>query len=157
MSSSPGGKPQAPTPTLMQTMMLHGVIPVLLVGLLLPLGLVGLFLAADNGEAGAAIKHGELFLAAGNAAFTGCVVLVSSRLDQLLNAVIASLVVLVLIVVPAYGCWSFLTAQQLLQKPGSENLAIVGGGCFALVAIAVALVFVRLSYTPTQRARRQVK
>jgi hypothetical protein len=131
-----------------QAMMLQGVIPIVLVGVLLPVGLIACFLALENGSVRGAVEHGELFLAAGNSAFTGCVVLVASRTDQVLNATIASLVVLVLIVLPAYACWGLLTVQELLDKHYSTSLATVGGGSFAVLAIVVALVFVWLSHRP---------
>jgi len=129
-------------------MMLQGVIPVILVGIVLPIGLIALALAIEDAPIRGAVDHGALFLAAGNAGFIGCVSLIASRVDRAVNAMIASIVVLVLIVVPAYACWAILTVRSLLEMEYSEFLAVGVGGAFAVLAIVVALVFVRLSYRP---------
>jgi hypothetical protein len=129
-------------------MMLHGVIPIVLVALVLPIGLVAGVLALEGGGVKGALDHGELFLAAGNAAFTGCLVLASARLDQPVNALIAATVVFIVLVLPAYGFWGVLTALDVLDKTYSRYLAIIGGGIFAGVAMVVSLCFVRLSYRP---------
>jgi hypothetical protein len=133
--------------TLAQTMVLQGVLPIILVGLMLPVGITAFFLALENAPVDSAIEQGSLFLAAGNSAFTGCIVLVSSRHDSP-NSMIATLLVLVGFVVPAYGGWALLTVQQILHKPYSTAIATVWGGIGAAVAIVIALVFVRLSYRP---------
>lgn len=131
-----------------QALLLQGVIPIVLVGIVLPIGLIACFLGLEESPLQGAVKHGELFLAAGNAAFTGCVVLVAARSDIIINAVIASFVVLITIVVPGYACWALLTVQGLLAKPYSESLAIFGGGFFVVIASVVALTFVKLAYRP---------
>jgi uncharacterized membrane protein YidH (DUF202 family) len=126
-------------------MMLVGVIPVVLVGVVLPLGLIAGFLALDEGSPMEAVTHGELFLTAGNAAVTGCVALVSARHDRLINATIASFVVLLGIVLPCYGAWAFLAVQELQDRAYSEALAVIGGAGMTIAAVSVALVFVRLT------------
>jgi hypothetical protein len=131
-----------------QTMLLHGGIPIVIVGIVLPLGLIAFFLAMQNEPIKGAVEHGELFLSAANAGFTGCLVLLVSRADESVNALIAALVALLLIMLPAFTCWAFLTAQGILDKDYSEQFAIIGGGSYALLATVVALVFVRLSYNP---------
>jgi hypothetical protein len=127
-------------------MVLVGVIPVLVVGVLVPLGLIAGFLALDETSAIDAVTHGELFLAGGNAAVTGCVALVATRHDNLLWATIAAFGVLLAIVLPCYGFWAFLTVQEMQDNDYSESLAVIGGGGFALVAVSVAMAFVRLTY-----------
>jgi FtsH-binding integral membrane protein len=133
--------------TLGQTMILQGVIPIVLVGLVLPVGITAFFLAIENAPARAAIEHGELFLAAGNSAFTGCIILASSRYDSP-YAVGVTLVVLLAFVFPAYGGWAVMTVQDILHKPYSVDIATVWGTTGATVAAIIALVFVRLSYRP---------
>lgn len=134
--------------SLAQTMMLQGVIPIVLVGIALPIGLIALVLAIENAPVGGAFDHGALFLAAGNAAFIGCVSLIAARSDRPINAMIASMVVLVSIVVPAYACWAVLTVRSLLEMEYSQFLAVGVGGAYAALSAIVALVFVWLSYRP---------
>jgi hypothetical protein len=126
-------------------MMLRGVIPILLVSVLLPVGLITGFLVLREAPLRGAVEHGELFLAAANAAFAGCVVLVSSRTDKLLSSMITSFVTVVFIVVPCYAFWAGLTVQEVTHGRFSSDFAIVGGGSYAVVAILVALVFVWVS------------
>jgi hypothetical protein len=134
---------------LWQTILLQGVIPVVVVGVMLPIGFVGFFLAIWEAPISDAVGHGELFLSAANASFIGCLVLIVSRTDSLVNVLIASFFALLLIMLPAFGLWAALTVQSLLDKEYSEQLAILGGGAYALIATVVALVFVWLSYRPS--------
>lgn len=134
--------------SLAQTMMLQGVIPIVLVGIALPIGLVALVLAIENAPVAGAFDQGVLFLTAGNAGFIGCASLIASRSDRPVNAMIASMVVLVSIVVPAYACWAVLTVRNLLGMEYSHFLAVGVGGVYAVLSAIVALVFVRLSYRP---------
>lgn len=128
-----------------QAMMLHGIIPIVLVGYILPVGLIAGFLAMRQAPLVGAIEHGELFLVAANTAFAGSVVLVSSRPDRLLTSVIVTFVTVVFIVVPGYAFWAGLTTQALTHESFSPDFAIVGGGGYAVAAILVALVFIRFS------------
>lgn len=131
-----------------QTMVLHGVIPIILVGAVLPIGLTAAFLAMQQEPLIGAIEHGELFLSAGNAGFVGCLVLLGSRTDAAVSVALASMCALILIMVPAFCFWAFLTVQSSLDKDYSEQFAIIVGGAYAVLASAVALVFVWLSYRP---------
>jgi hypothetical protein len=138
--------PSEQPPSLAQTMILQGVIPIVLVGIFLPLGLTAFMLALEKAPIGDALEHGELFLAAGNTAFTGCIVLVTSRTDRALNATIAALAIHIAIILPAYACWAFLTVHALLDMDYSKELALVGGGIYAGLGAIVALILVRISY-----------
>lgn len=138
-----------------QTMVLQGAIPIVVVGVLVPVGLVALFLALDAAPLARAVEHGELFLAAANSAFTGCVSLVAARRDKVLNATIASFVVLLMIVLPCYAAWAFLTVEELQGRQYSHALAVVGGGGMTIAAVIVALSFVALTYSkPAPRQGR---
>jgi hypothetical protein len=131
-----------------QVMLLQGVIPIILIGIALPIGLIALVLALESAPIRGAVDHGELFLCASNAGFIGCSALIASRSDRAINSMIASIFVLGGIIVPGYVGWSVLTVQGLLDKPYSDFLAIVIGGGLTLLASTVGLVFVRLSYRP---------
>lgn len=136
--------------SLWQTMLLQGVLPIVLGGVILPIGLIAFFLAINHSPVTGAVDHGELFLAASNAGFIGCVTLVASRTDRAVNAMIASMFVLFGIVVPGYACWALLTVEGLLNNNYSEFLAVAVGGGLALTAMVVSLVFVRLPYHPPE-------
>jgi hypothetical protein len=133
---------------LWEAMLLHGVLPVLLVGLILPIGLPACFLGAQGASAWEAVKHGELFLSAGNAGFTGSLVLLSSRTDIQRAAALVAVVALILFMLIPFCLWAFLTTQAILGKEYSEPFAIIGGSSYAVLAVVVALVLVRLSYRP---------
>jgi FlaA1/EpsC-like NDP-sugar epimerase len=132
-----------------QTMLLVGVIPIVIVGVLLPVGLIAAGLALSDGSAFDAIKHGELFLAAANAALAGCVALGAARTDRLALAVILAFLALLVIVIPSYVLWAILTVKELRNESYSESIAVVGGGGMTLAAIVVALGFVRLTCPST--------
>jgi hypothetical protein len=143
----PAPSPQAPS--LLQIILLNWMLPVVIVGVALPIVLVMGFLIGAGGSAGEAVNHGELFLAGGNAVVSGCVVLLSSRYDRLMDATIASLIVILILVVPAYAFWAYLTTEALQKNHYNEHIASQGGGVAALVGCIVAFVFVRLSYRST--------
>jgi hypothetical protein len=144
-----GGEPLS----LWQTMLLQGVIPIVLVGFALPIGLLALVLALENGPIRSAVDHGELFIAASNAGFIGCIALIASRSDQAVNAMIAAMIVLFVIILPGYIGWAVLSVQGLLGKQYSDLWPIAIGGSWAVLGVAVGLVLVRLSYRPPMRAR----
>lgn len=132
-----------------QAMLLQGVLPIVLVALVLPLGLTACFLAVKGAPVEDAMRHGELFLAGGNAAFTGCVVLLAARPDKALNAAIASLFSLVLLVVPCYGIWAFISVQALTKQSYAPEWAQTGGTVWALAGVASSMLFVRHAYRTT--------
>lgn len=133
---------------LWEAMLLHGVLPVLLVGLALPIGLPACFFGAQGASAWEAVRHGELFLSAGNAGFTGALVLISSRTDIQIRAAIVAITALLLFMFIPFSLWGFLTTQAILGKNYSEEFAIIGGAGYTVVAVVVALVLVRVSYRP---------
>lgn len=128
--------------------MLQGVVAILLVGLLLPIGLIAGMLALRDSPVRGAIEHGELFLIAANVAVAGSLLLVTSRTDHLLWMVIVALLVLLAVVLPCYVFWATATVQVLLGQEYSSHFAIVVGGVYAVLAILLALTFAWVSYQP---------
>jgi hypothetical protein len=143
----------SPSLSLAQTMLLQGVIPIVLVGFVLPIGLIGLALALEEAPVSGAIDHGELFLSAANAGFIGCIALVASRTDEAINAMIAAIVVLVLVILPGYVGWALISVQGVLGRQYSNLWPIAMGGSWALIGTAVGLTLVRLSYRPPIKTR----
>jgi hypothetical protein len=131
-----------------QAMLLQGVLPVMLVSVLLPIGLICFFLALRAMPISDAFSHGELFLAGGNAAFAGCIVLVAARPDEALNAAIAAIFSLVLLVLPCYGIWAFISVGLLDGDAYVKSLVEVGGGAWATAGVIVSMAFVRYAYRP---------
>lgn len=151
MASRSIPRPLAPTEpflTRWQAMALQGVISVLLVGLLLPVGLIAGMLALRESPVRGAIEHGELFLVAANVAIAGSLLLVSSTTDHVLWRIIGALIAVLLVVMPAYLFWASVTIQVLLGQQYSSGFATVGGGIYAFFAILLALVFAWVSYQP---------
>lgn len=128
-----------------QWLLLQGVLPIVIVGVALPVGLVALFLAVKGASASGAIKHGELYLSGGNAAFTGCVALFSGRRGDRASVAIATLYVLMVVVVPCYATWAFFATQTALGETYSGTLATDGGAVSALAGSIVALTLIKLS------------
>ncbi len=134
--------------TSLQSFMLQGVLSIVLIGIALPIGLVLLFLAFQEAALSDAIRHGELFLSGGNAAFMGCVVLVASRQDAAINAAIASLATIAALVVPSYAAWAYLAVQTLVGESYSTSVVIASSAIWAGVCVLTALVMVRIAYYP---------
>ncbi len=129
-------------------MLLQGIIPIGLIGFALPIGLIAFALAIESAPIRSAVDHGELFLAASNAGFVGCISLIASRTDQAINAMIVAIIVLAVIILPGYIGWALLTVHSLLAKEYSDVWPILIGGFWAFLGVVVGLVLVRLSYRP---------
>ena len=134
--------------TRLQTFWLQGVLPILMIGILLPLGLIALFRAALGSSMLGTIEHGELYLAGGNAAFTGCLVFASSRVDIPAKVAIGVLPALVLLTLPCYALWALLTVLTMRGEKYSSTIATTGGGYAAGLCIVIGLVFVYYSHRP---------
>jgi len=145
------GEPGPSSLSYKQALLLQGVLPIVLIAVCLPLGLVVLFLAATAAPLRLAVSHGELFLAGGNASFAGCIVLLAARPDRALNAAIASLFALVLLVVPCYGLWAYISVDTLTKKSYATSVAEVGGAAWAVAGVVVSMAFVRYAYRPTKQ------
>jgi hypothetical protein len=122
-----------------QAMMLHAIIPIVLVGVVLPVGLVALFLAIDDQPISGAIDRGELFLAGGNAAFTGCLVLVAARPDRAVTASIVSLITSMFVVLPCYAAWAYVSVASHQDADYSVEMVIDWSVAAAIVGVTLAL------------------
>jgi hypothetical protein len=136
-----------------QFVLLNWCVAVLVVGVLLPLGMVAIFLEASSGSIGTTVEHGELFLVSGNATVTASTVLLATRLDQLLDAVIASFCAILLIAVPSYGIWAYMTTQSLLGGSYNLDFAVKGGWIMLAVGLTTSFAFVA---TAAQEQRNQI-
>lgn len=128
----------------MQAFMLQGVFAAVVVGALLPIGLSALFLAIRAAPITDAVQYGELYLSGGNAAVVGCVCLMAARPDKAINAAIAALFVVTVIVGPCYACAAYFSVQAIIHQTVSRSVAVVGGASAAAVGVFVALAFVWL-------------
>lgn len=134
--------------SLAQMMILQGLIPIVLVGFFLPIGLVAAALAIENAPIFNAVDHGELFLAGANAGFIGSLTLVISRTDQTVNSMITAFLVLIVIIFPGYFAWALLSVQALLGREYSDVWPMEVGGTWAIVGVVVGMALVKLSYRP---------
>ena len=125
-----------------QTVALQAVLPILLIGVALPLGLTALVLGVDEISVSHAVDHGELFLVGGNAAFTGCLVLVANRPDRAINAFIVSTVIGAMVIVPSYIAWALLATSAARDAHYSMSVAIRWGAIAAIAGLITALALV---------------
>lgn len=123
--------------------------PIVVVGVGLPVGLVALFLAAKGNAADGAVAHGELYLSGGNAAFVGCVALFARHGKNRRNALIATLYVLMVLVVPSYAMWAFFATETILSESYSGVVAVQGGLVSAVGGALAGLTLICIS----QRSR----
>lgn len=133
--------------TTVQYLLVQGVVSVLAISVLLPVGLVVLFLALRGRPVGGAIEHGELFLAGGNAAFVGAVGLFTARLEAGLNAAVAALLAIAFLVIPSYAAWAYLAVSALVGDSYSHAVAVASSAVAASVCVVTALILVRASYS----------
>lgn len=145
----------------MQSFLLQGLLPIVVVGTLLPLGLVAMLLSLKEASPSDAVSHGELYLAGGNAAFMGCVSLTASRHDKGLNAAICALFTVVVVVLPCYAAWAYMSVQTITNDTFSRSIAVDGGYVVAGLGTLIAIIFVLFSYPATtespQSGLRQVE
>jgi hypothetical protein len=132
--------------TRLQAILLQAVLPIFLIGIALPIGLVALVLWLDGASASEAIDHGELFIAGGNAAFTGCLVLVSARPDKALGASIVSMFVCTVVVIPCYVAWALISTADSRAAEVSADKAMQGGWIAAAAGLLFAVVMVVYAY-----------
>ncbi len=118
---------------------------VVLVGMILPLGFTALFLAGSSGALNNVVRHGELFLVAGNAVVAASAVLLSSRVDEPVSVSIVSLFSNLTVTAPSYGIWAYLSTQSILGRQYSESFAIGGGCAAAAIGLLVSAEFVRIA------------
>lgn len=128
-----------PQLTRWQTIMLQAVFPILLIGILLPLGLTVLVLGVDQVSLSHAFDHGELYLVGANAAFTSCLVLISNRPDQAINTFIISSFISSTVVFPSYFVWALLSTAPARAAQYSTNLKVTWGIVAAVAGLVTAL------------------
>lgn len=138
-----------------QAIALQAVLPILLIGIFLPLGLTILVLGLDQIPLSHAFNHGELYLVGGNAAFTSCLILISNRPDQAVNTFIVSAVINWTVVVPCYLAWALLATSTARAAHYSTNVAIDWGVIAAITGLLTAVVLVIYAFFVPVGARTE--
>jgi hypothetical protein len=113
--------------------------------ILVPLELEVAVLAMAGQKIELAISHGELYLVSANAVVASAIVLMASRLDDLVNSVIAAFVAVLTVAAPAYGVWAFAIAQSEAQGGYSLGFAANGGWVAVTISLLISGRFVRLA------------
>lgn len=124
----------------------QGVLAIVVLGALLPVGLTMEFFILAGADTGRAVQHGELFLAAGSSVFLGCIVLVTSRTDRAPAVGLVSFFALAAFVIPCYGAWAVLNVRTELQDSVANPSAYAWGIPVLAAALVVALTFVWYSF-----------
>lgn len=130
-----------------QSFLVQGVLAIVVIGAVLPVGLVAQFLVFAGQPASGAVEHGELYLAAGNAVFLGCVLLATSDAHNGAGATIASLFALATFVLPCYGAWAFINVRVEMDERVAGAASYAWGLPVLAVSLLVALSFVWCSFT----------
>lgn len=122
-------------------MALQAVLPIWLIGIVLPLGLPALVLGLSEVPLSQAVDHGELYLVGGNTAFASLLVLAWARIDQAVRVFILSALVGTTIVGPCYLIWALIATAGARSAHYSSYVTIhwglVAAGCGLLVWIVV--------------------
>lgn len=123
-----------------QALALQAVLPILLMGVVLPIGLVALLLEIEGAPISDAVDRGELFLAGGNAAFTGCLVLISARPDKAVFASICTSFASIGVVLPCYAAWALITTAGARHADYSVDAAVKWGLAAAVAGLLLDAV-----------------
>lgn len=127
-----------PRLTRWQELMLQAVLPIFVFGIVLPVGLVSLLLWIDGERVSDAVTGSELFLAGGNSAFTGCLVLLLARPDKVIGASISYFFVSLVVVLPCYAAWAYISTAQVRHADYSADNALHGGLVATLAGVLLA-------------------
>lgn len=141
-------------PSRLQALALQAIVPILLIGVVLPIGLVALLLLIDGASLSGAVDHGELFLAGGNAAFIACLLLMSARPDRAMGVFVVCQLAFVLVVLPSYAAWAHVTALSAQHDDYSEAMTVQGGLVATAAGLIVAIICVVYSFWSPKRSRR---
>lgn len=131
-----------------QTVVINGVLPILVLGLGVPVGTVAVLLLLKSAPLGDAFDHGELLLGAGNAALVGVFAFLSDRPNDSLNVTLAAIVYTVLVGMASYVGWAYVSVEGLTNAPYSHSAALYLGGGFTLLSVGVSLYLVSKTFRP---------
>lgn len=130
--------------------MIHWALPILVIEMLLPFGLVAGFLAASGGAIHGTLEHGELFLAAGNATVTGGMVLATARIGPGANGAIQAISAMSVLAVPSYSFWALLASGIVASRVQSRPFAGWGGLVAIVLSLGVSFYFVLVASRGTK-------
>jgi hypothetical protein len=120
-------------------MTVQAVLPICLIGIVLPLGLPALVLGISEVSLSRAVDHGELYLVGANTAFASCLVLASNRTDRAMRVFILAVVAGTMVVGPCYLAWALITTASARSAHYSNYVTIhwglIGAGCGLIVAV----------------------
>jgi hypothetical protein len=120
-------------------LLLEWVLGCLVAAMGLPVALIALLLLAVSRPIAGAVDHGELFLAAANGVVVGVVTLLTRSAKGGVEIGILALLLLLLLAVPSYLLWAYMTMRALAQETYNLDLAVRGGWGFAIVGAIASL------------------
>ncbi|HTR74170.1 MAG TPA: hypothetical protein VMH33_02790 [Solirubrobacterales bacterium] len=133
---------------------LQAILPICLIGIVLPLGIPALVLGLSEVPLSHAFNRGELFLVGANTAFASCLVLASNRMDRAVRVFILSVIVGATVVGPCYLVWALITTAHARSAHYSTYVTIHWGLIAAGCGLVVAVVFVSYAFlTPSSVSR----
>jgi hypothetical protein len=128
-----------------QFFLLNWAVGIVGVAVALPLLLTVVNLLIADLDVSQAVDHGELYLGGANATVTSAVLLLASRTDDFVNAVLLSLVAILFIAIPCYGIWSYALVESQAQKHYNVVVASQWGWVALLIGLLVSARFVTLA------------
>lgn len=124
----------------------QAILPICLIGIVLPLGLPALVLGVSEVPLSHAVDHGELFLVGANTAFGACLVLASNRMDRAMRVFILAVVVGAMVVGPCYLIWALITTASARSAHYSNYVTIQWGLIAAGCGLFIAILFITYSF-----------
>jgi hypothetical protein len=118
------------------------LLPVIVIGIAAPIGLIAAGLALDNFSLKTALDNGELWLVGGNSLATSACLLMALRRDRI-EAGISALLAGGLF----YYCWATVSTQTIEHRPVDLRLAVDGGWIALGLGVVVSLVFTLLAWS----------
>jgi fumarate reductase subunit D len=125
-----------------QLFLLQGVFAILVIGVLLPLGLLALFLMVNGASLSSAVDRGELYLAGGTASFAASVGFVAARQHQPFGSLLSLLFVVAFVVLPCYALAALCNVHATIDEPLADKWVIGLGAIYGGIGVLVALALV---------------
>ena len=122
-------------------MFFQWTLPVLVVGIVVPLALTSAGLAFDNAGARGALSGGVLWLSGGNAIATSTCLFLAFRRDRI-EAGISALGLAAFF----YYCWGLAAVRVMEKRPVNHELANQGGWIALVVGIVLSLILTLLAW-----------
>ncbi len=136
--------------TLAETIVVNGVLPVIVLGVLLPVGAVAFCLALKGAPVRQSVEHGELLLGAGNAAMVGSFTYLASRPSDSVIGTAGALCYLIFGGVFPYLGWASIAVDVITDAKYSHAATEQWGAAAVIATAAMSLYCVSKTFRPPE-------